>query len=565
MKTNLRFTNVKTLTVMMATALAIILTIASVITVQIEVSSFSDKVFTDYLTDMANSGKEVLQTLYVEFDGSIPSMKLSQYFENMNIEELPSSYVYIVDTSTGKLLYHPTWSFISQPVESEQLATICSTLDKNNVPEGAYAIKYKADGVDKVAAYSIISNGAYMLVMSADYSDIQDKATSTVMTTLIIIMVIAIILLFVIIFIIRRIMKDLDEVTAVVQSLGELDLTDDEAQTNRLCSKNSEIGDIARAVKSLRDVLRDTVSELQNNSNSLSLSSEDLTQGFDSVKSLVSSIDAACSDIARAANNQATSTEEATREASSMGNLIDISTDAIAALEDISYTVKDATQLAGDKLGEVKSANQRVIDVTNKIYDSISETSKSAEAIKAATDVIANIASQTSLLALNASIEAARAGDAGRGFAVVAGEIGTLSDQSNNAAIEIGKIIQDLVRNSDQSVKDIASAKDITEEQTEKLEDALKQFNAAQVNLDRSLEEIDKVQKSTANLNQSKEAVLDVIQSLAAISEENAASTEETSASVATVTDVIQSLDDQALGVNRVSGILKDNAAKWTL
>ena len=133
-------------------------------------------------------------------------------------------------------------------------------------------------------------------------------------------------------------------------------------------------------------------------------------------------------------------------------------------LKSVSLGVKDVTDSAGDKLAEVRESNKKVTEVTEQIKTSILETSESADDIRQAADVITDIASQTNLLSLNASIEAARAGEAGRGFAVVASEISQLAEQSNQAAVEIRGIINELIDNSNRSVEDIQSAKDITED-----------------------------------------------------------------------------------------------------
>ena len=179
--------------------------------------------------------------------------------------------------------------------------------------------------------------------------------------------------------------------------------------------------------------------------------------------------------------------------------------------------------------------------------------------------MITDIASQTNLLSLNASIEAARAGEAGRGFAVVASEISQLAEQSNQAAVEIRGIINELIDNSNRSVEDIQSAKNITEEQTKRLIDAIGEFNDAKRGLERSLGEIDNVRNAATELDTSKNLVLDVVQSLSAISEQNAASTEETAASVTQAKTVVENVAANATNVSAVALSLDEDANKWTL
>ena len=96
-------------------------------------------------------------------------------------------------------------------------------------------------------------------------------------------------------------------------------------------------------------------------------------------------------------------------------------------------------------------------------------TNESAQAIQAATDIIAGIANQTNLLSLNASIEAARAGEMGRGFAVVAEEIRGLADQSRESADKIRSIVENLISNSNQSVQIMNGVVGEIHQQNEKL------------------------------------------------------------------------------------------------
>lgn len=125
--------------------------------------------------------------------------------------------------------------------------------------------------------------------------------------------------------------------------------------------------------------------------------------------------------------------------------------------------------------------------------------------------------------------------------------------------------IEQLINNSNKSVDDIQSAKSITEEQTVRLVDAINEFAKAKNVLERSLEEIDRVKNSTVELDTSKNQVIDIIQSLAAISEENAASTEETAASVTQAKTMVDNVADRANSVNEVAKYLATDAEKWVL
>lgn len=565
MKAKFRITNVKSIVVIMIIVISIFITTASMITVYLKFGGNIYDILQNYMSDMAYSGGEIVQTLYKEFDDNVPAEKWAEYFKNMQIEQLPSSYAYVVDLRTKEMLYHPTESKIGQPVSNSVILGLCDSVSSGKSFEKKDYVEYTFNGSVKMAAYSVVADDNYVLVISADKSDITASVLGIMGITLLITVIIVVIALVAVIIINHYVMKDLDEVTGVVQQLGRFELVENKEQTERLCRKQSEIGDIAIAVRDLRESLVETVSALKGNSEKLATYSLELTDNSGYVSDSISNIDNACTEIAEGATNQAQSTEQATGAATKMGNLIDQSIRAVDNLKLVSQEVKNATDLAGDKLSEVNASNKRVTDVTEQIKVSIMETSDSAESIREATNVITDIASQTNLLALNASIEAARAGEAGRGFAVVASEISQLAEKSNEAAVEIRGIIERLINNSNKSVEDIQAAKSITEEQTVHLIDAINEFGKAKNGLDRSLGEIDMVKNSTVELGLSKDQLIDIIQSLAAISEENAASTEETAASVTQAKNMVDGVADRANNVNEVAKNLAMDAGKWVL
>lgn len=173
-----------------------------------------------------------------------------------------------------------------------------------------------------------------------------------------------------------------------------------------------------------------------------------------------------------------------------------------------------------EDLQRVSSAMETINISMQKLQQSIDEVGKASVEITNITEIIGNIADQTSLLSLNASIEAARAGEAGRGFAVVATEIGQLANTSADAVrnieglvSQINSLVGDTVKQTNESVKNIDNSSSL-------VEDTLRTFDAIFNN-------IDQVSALVREMIQKVEKVDEVATNVAAISEEQAASSEE--------------------------------------
>ena len=347
--------------------------------------------------------------------------------------------------------------------------------------------------------------------------------------------------------------------------MGQLDLRSNGEDTTKLCKIDNEIGQIARAVTNLKSKLGEVVNGLTESAYSLENMVAQLTDNTTKTIDLMDSIDSACRDIAKGAMNQADSTSEATASVKEMSELISESKTRLDGIRGVSGDVKESTYSASEGLQKLQQSNLEVARVTDEIAEAISGTSESADKIKDAANLITSIAGQTNLLSLNASIEAARAGEAGRGFAVVATEISDLSEKSNMAAVEIQTIIEELVTNSEHSVSKIKIAKEITGNQTELLEEAIREFSTAKGGLDESIRGITDVGEATDRIDSSKETVYEAVYGLAEIAEANVASTQETAESISLAKECAGDVDSKARELSKTAARLSEEAAKWTI
>lgn len=324
-------------------------------------------------------------------------------------------------------------------------------------------------------------------------------------------------------------------------------------------NRQDEIGDIARAADKLAGELRDIVGNLQTAANELAQSGSKLDNMASSTSNVAEEISRAVEDISKGAVSQAEEIEAASTHISSMGETIGEIVNRVGELTDASQKMDEADQASTKTMVNLSESNDRTTAAIANIGEQIKLTDDSIKEISEATELITSIASQTNLLSLNASIESARAGEAGRGFAVVATEIQKLAVQSNEAAIRIQQIIDTLLAESAKTMSEMREAELLMKEQQSKLDETKGRFRDVSNGIDISRTGTERIRVSAGECNSARATVMDVISNLSAISEENAASSEETTASMQEFNSTIIMLAGEAESLKKIAHELHED------
>lgn len=527
------------LLVIVAVALTAIATLAVIVPI---VQNTIREQMGNYMYDVVTSNGAVLEDIEEneEYNNYI---RLSKTFSTVGLQGVKSSHAYVVDKD-GTYKYHPDTEQAGKPVEKKALQELVQDLQMGKRSDTA-VIHIKENGKTNYLAYYVTKKVPAILVISAEEEEIMQPITKVLYLSIIVFVAVVVILGIAATILANLMVRPIKKVSDVVGRMADMDFTDD-GNIARLQKRKDETGYMGRAVASLQAGMRKMVSEIQEQSQQLFQASEHLDQDASSTTRTADQVGKAVGDIATGASSQAEETQSATEHVVSMGNMIQETNRVAEELEDNSKQMQDSSGQAMEIMHELMEVNEQTRASIEEIAEQTNITNASAQKIKEATGIITAIAEETNLLALNASIEAARAGEQGKGFAVVALQIQKLAEQSNDSATQIDAITNELIHDSMTAVETMQEVRDVMERQSDKMVKTNDVFQEVNVGVENALNGVVHITDRTEGLDESRSRVIDVVQSLSAIAQQNAAGSEETSASVTEMGDTLKNISENA-------------------
>lgn len=427
-----------------------------------------------------------------------------------------------------------------------------------DIAAGSVKERYVIGGTDYLVKTASIGTIEWELLILVPYMEVMVDVY-TIGFTYIGLAVVAMVLLSVImVFIIRRMLKPVLQVNAFMQKVADGDLTG-VIETK----DNTEIGQMIRSVNNSVGNIRSVVGDISRATVVLDSSSMENVEAAGVLTENVKSNKESAEQISDSVRQMVETVDYVAGKATELSCLVN---DMTAESDAVQTNVNATAESAKAGLSSIQNVTTEINEVKlsiDKLSGTVQEANELTKQINDIVGIIRNIAEQTNLLALNASIEAARAGEVGKGFAVVAQEIKNLAESSGQSADNIAQLLGQVQRIIVATVEQTGYNVEKIDESVELVDETAKEFNLI-------YQAVESTNKGIAVMLSNIRQMSEVVENLAATTEEQAATTTSISENVGELTNTFEITQDHVVktkenadALTQVVKDLKESADKF--
>jgi methyl-accepting chemotaxis protein len=354
--------------------------------------------------------------------------------------------------------------------------------------------------------------------------------------------------------------KATDNITDKLKQISEGDFLI-EIKENR----KDEFGVILHTIKEMVGNIKELVSRIMDISILVSTSSENVLTVTESITEANKEVISAIHDISGGINVQAEDSQGCLIEMDALSSKITDINSSITDINKLTLNTKHTINQSIVTMEELTKQSEATSQITKSVVNNISELDSKSQAIGRIIQSMNEIAEQTNLLSLNASIEAARAGDYGKGFAVVAVEIRKLAEKSTTSANDIKKVINEILNHTQETVDTANKAEDIVNMQDKAVNSTIKSFHNVNDELEDLIKKLDIIATNIQNMDGSRVSTLNAVESISAVSEETLAASDTIDQTIGKQEGTVEFLTDAAKQMNEYAKELNKAIEKFKI
>ncbi len=402
-------------------------------------------------------------------------------------------------------------------------------------------------GREYLFVYGIVQDSGAAICMLVPSGMVTGQASQIGWITFAMVVIAMVVAGFIGVTITISIRGNMKKISTGLEQVAEGDLTGSVRVSGR-----DEFGDLAQSANHMIQNNKKLVNKVHGATDQLELSADEVKRASEIISDYSLDITQAITEINAGMNRQSLHAQECMEKT---GHLSDDMQEVGQVVEKVEMLVQETDTMIrkGMEIIEVLGRRaQETTDITNQVGVSIEQLSQETENISVFAETITGISKQTNLLSLNASIEAARAGDAGKGFAVVAEEIRKLADDSARAAGEISHNVQHISTRTLDSVQNARQAEEMVALQGDAVQEVIQVFAGMRDRMRELVNGLKEIVASTEQADKERAETLDAVQNISQIiaeTAENAEIVNQTSEKLMENVDNLSRTAD-ALGVN---------------